>query len=118
VRPKTPFGQKEQEEDANALHSAMKGLGTDEKIIVNILANRTNGQRQIIAHRFESLFGKVIYTSKKHLSADIIRQFYRTGREIISANMRLDKWCFNLWLENGLKCFSLLFYIFCNVLPN
>jgi Annexin len=59
VVSKAPFGTAEQEADAKALHEAMKGMGTNEQPIIAILANRTNSQRQLIAHRFKTLFGKV-----------------------------------------------------------
>ncbi|XP_065346305.1 annexin B9-like [Cloeon dipterum] len=65
VKPKVPFGQAELDADANALHEAMKGLGTNEEAIITILANRTNGQRLLIADRFESLFGKKLVDELK-----------------------------------------------------
>ena len=45
--------------DAALLRKAMKGFGTDEQSIINVLANRTNQQRQRIIISFQQAYGKV-----------------------------------------------------------
>ncbi|XP_062237327.1 annexin A3a [Platichthys flesus] len=48
------------EEDAKALKEAMKGIGTDEKVLVEILTQRTNEQRQLIREAYEKSTGKTL----------------------------------------------------------
>lgn len=56
MRPVNPFDPRR---DAEILRKAMKGFGTDEKAIIQVLANRVNSQRLEIALQFKTMFGKV-----------------------------------------------------------
>jgi annexin A7/11 len=55
--PANPFSPRA---DAEALRNAMKGFGTDETAIMNVLAHRTNLQRLEIVMQYTTLFGKVM----------------------------------------------------------
>ncbi|XP_055684448.1 annexin B11 isoform X2 [Lutzomyia longipalpis] len=44
--------------DAQALRKAMKGFGTDEDALINVICRRSNEQRQIIAREYKTNFGK------------------------------------------------------------
>uniref|UniRef100_A0A034VX87 Annexin n=1 Tax=Bactrocera dorsalis TaxID=27457 RepID=A0A034VX87_BACDO len=55
VVPAAPF---DASADAQALRAAMKGFGTDEDEIINILTARTNAQRQQIKAQFETELGR------------------------------------------------------------
>lgn len=46
------------EPDAEALYTAMKGIGTNEQAIIDVLTRRSNAQRQQIARSFKAQFGK------------------------------------------------------------
>ena len=45
--------------DAKKLRAAMKGFGTDEQAIIDILCKRSNKQRLLIAREFQKQFGRV-----------------------------------------------------------
>ncbi|XP_063424971.1 annexin A6-like isoform X1 [Mytilus trossulus] len=55
VRPYDKFNA---EQDAEVLRNAMKGLGTDEDSIINVLAYRSNPQRHEIYTTYKTMFGK------------------------------------------------------------
>ena len=56
VHPASPFDARA---DADRLHKAMKGLGTDEKGLMEVLCRRTAAQRVQIAQAYKSGYGKV-----------------------------------------------------------
>lgn len=57
--------------DAAALRKAMKGFGTDEKAIINVLVCRSNNQRQEIITHYKTAYGKdLIADLKSELSGD------------------------------------------------
>ncbi|XP_014668235.1 PREDICTED: annexin A7-like isoform X2 [Priapulus caudatus] len=46
------------ENDAEILRKAMKGFGTDEKAIIDVITKRSNLQRQEIKKKFKTMYGK------------------------------------------------------------
>nr|XP_057918813.1 annexin A6 isoform X1 [Doryrhamphus excisus] len=60
--------------DAQALRKAMKGFGTDEDAIIDIVAHRSNAQRQVIRQTFKSLLGRDLMKDlKSELSKNLER---------------------------------------------
>uniref|UniRef100_A0A6Q2YWL0 Annexin n=1 Tax=Esox lucius TaxID=8010 RepID=A0A6Q2YWL0_ESOLU len=52
-------------QDAETLYKAMKGLGTDEDSIMNLLTSRSNDQRQKIKAAYKTLHGKDLVSDLK-----------------------------------------------------
>eukprot|EP00057_Strongylocentrotus_purpuratus_P019569 XP_011674043.1 PREDICTED: double zinc ribbon and ankyrin repeat-containing protein 1-like [Strongylocentrotus purpuratus] len=68
-----PVSKFNPENDAEKLRKAMKGLGTDEQAIIDVLANRSNDQRQKIAKQFKQMFGKdLLKELKSELSGKLL----------------------------------------------
>ncbi|KAK5890158.1 hypothetical protein CesoFtcFv8_010383 [Champsocephalus esox] len=60
--------------DAQALRKAMKGFGTDEDTIIDIIAQKSNAQRQEIRQTFKSLLGRDLMKDlKSELSKNLER---------------------------------------------
>ncbi|XP_075866286.1 annexin A7-like [Microcebus murinus] len=58
--------------DAEILRKAMKGFGTDEQAIEDVVANRSNDQRQKIKTAFKTMYGKdLIKDLKSELSGNM-----------------------------------------------
>ena len=47
------------ENDADALNKAIKGFGTNEATLIDIMGNRSNAQRIKIKDMYKAMFGKV-----------------------------------------------------------
>ncbi|KAM4678497.1 annexin A6 isoform 2-T2 [Discoglossus pictus] len=60
--------------DGKALRKAMKGFGTDEDTIIDIITKRSNSQRQEILHAFKSHFGRDLMADlKSELSGTVAK---------------------------------------------
>ncbi|XP_012687552.1 annexin A6 isoform X2 [Clupea harengus] len=71
VRPASDF---DPSSDAQDLRKAMKGFGTDEDIIIDIVSQRSNEQRQEIRQVFKSLLGRDLMADlKSELSKNLCR---------------------------------------------
>ncbi|XP_059166088.1 annexin-B12-like isoform X1 [Physella acuta] len=60
-----PFPNFNVEQDVQILRKAMKGLGTDEKAIIDVLGNRSNDQRQKIKLMYKTCFGRDLVSDLK-----------------------------------------------------
>ncbi|KAK1161252.1 annexin A6-like isoform X1, partial [Acipenser oxyrinchus oxyrinchus] len=71
VQPAANFNP---DSDAQALRKAMKGFGTDEDTIVDIVTHRSNAQRQEILQKYKSLLGRDLMADlKSELSGSLCR---------------------------------------------
>ncbi|CAF0830960.1 unnamed protein product [Adineta ricciae] len=60
-----PFAEFNVERDCENLRKAMKGLGTDEDMIVHILGNRSSEQRVKIRDQYKNMFGRDLHNDIK-----------------------------------------------------
>ncbi|CAB1324821.1 unnamed protein product, partial [Coregonus sp. 'balchen'] len=80
IRPASDF---DPADDAQNLRKAMKGFGTDEDIIIDIVANRSNEQRQEIRQAFKSILGRGAGTDEHALIEILVT---RSNEEIHAMN--------------------------------
>lgn len=75
------------DDDCNALKKAMKGLGTDEKAIIDILAQRNNTHRCMLKKRYQELFNKDLV---KELKSELHGHFEDIIVELLYSPYELD----------------------------
>jgi len=62
------------ETDSKLLYKAMKGLGTNEKQIIDVVANRSSSQLQTVAKKFKTMYGEDL---EKWLEGELRGKFER-----------------------------------------
>ena len=59
--------------DCASLKKAMKGLGTDEDLIISVLTQRNNEQRYMIKQRYQALYNKDLVKEWRVNYMDILK---------------------------------------------
>jgi len=62
------FSDFDAQQDSEVLHKAMKGMGTDEAAIIEVIAHRSNKQRQELKAQYAQMWGKDLV---KHLKDEL-----------------------------------------------
>jgi len=73
--------------DCTALRKAMKGLGTDEDLIISVLTNRNNEQRFMMKQRYQALFSRDLI---KDLKSELHGNFEDAVIALLDSPYELD----------------------------
>ena len=84
-----PIDQSKIDADAAALRKAMKGLGTDEKAIIQIVANRTNRERLAMIDSFKKQFNRDLI---KDLKSELHGKFEDSILALFQDPITYDAW--------------------------
>ncbi|XP_055462063.1 annexin A7 isoform X3 [Psammomys obesus] len=80
IRPASNFDAMR---DAEILRKAMKGFGTDEQAIVDVVSSRSNDQRQQIKAAFKTMYGKGAGTQERVLIEILCTRTNQEIRDIV-----------------------------------
>jgi len=77
-------------EDCKVLHEAMKGIGTNEDKIINIVGLRSNQQRQELKVQYAQMWGKDLIEA---LKSELGGQFEEAILALFRKSDEFDAWC-------------------------
>jgi len=87
--------------DANSLHEAMSGLGTDEAVLIEILCSRSSEEIQTIKSTFKQVHGKeLVEEIKSETSGDLQTTLIKLAEGERSSSEKVDE---NLAYEDATK---------------
>ncbi|XP_078350996.1 uncharacterized protein LOC144635778 isoform X3 [Oculina patagonica] len=90
--------------DANSLHDAMSGLGTDEAVLIEILSSRSSEEIQAIKATFKQTHGKeLVEEIKSETSGDLQTTLIKLAEGKRSTSEKVDQ---NLAYEDATKLFE------------
>jgi hypothetical protein len=73
--------------DCERLYKAMKGFGTDEKTIIDVLGNRSSDQRMELKKSYQQMYGKDLV---KELKSEISGNFWNTVEALMMSPVEFD----------------------------
>ncbi|CAF2947711.1 unnamed protein product [Rotaria sp. Silwood2] len=86
-----PFPNFNVDQDCENLHKSMKGIGTDEDILINILGNRSNDQRLQIRDKYKTKFGRDL---ENDIKGDTSGNFRKVLKNLLYSPVEYD--CYEL----------------------
>jgi len=84
------------EADAEVLRKAMKGFGTDEKAIIEVVGNRTSEELKAVELSFKTMYGKDLM---KDLKSEMSGHLVETILARFKLRPEYDAWCIHRALE-------------------
>ncbi|CAF1585289.1 unnamed protein product [Adineta ricciae] len=86
------------EADCQALSQAMKGAGTNERVLIDIIANRSNIQRQQIKLQYKTMYGVDLV---KQVGGELSGHFKETITALFDAPANYEAWSLHEALSSG-----------------
>lgn len=99
------------EQDAQVLRKAMKGMGTDEAAVINMLTKRSNDQRQQIRQKFKLMYGKDLI---KELKSELSGNFENAIVALLEPRIKYDAMCLRRAMKGAGTDESTLIDILCS----
>ncbi|XP_077207670.1 annexin A13 [Paroedura picta] len=75
------------ERDAKKIHKACKGMGTDEKVIIELLSTRSSNQRQQMKQQYKTMYGKDL---EEVLKGELSGNFEKTALALLDRPCEYD----------------------------